>query len=238
MVNKIICLGDSITKGKVWNANERRPHITENSYPNFLKAMLKMDVENSGICDITSEAVLQHIGDDIKFQKDSAVIIEVGGNDCNLNWREIKKNPDGEHDPAVPIDRFKKNLMKIIESVREYGAIPILSTLPPLDAERYFNLLKRVFGDSIKRWIDRNGGIYRWQERYSEVVKAIAHLEKVYLIDVRNAFLNTGNYKKYLSIDGVHPNEDGYLLIARTCCNELVKMLCPERLKQDLIAER
>ena len=236
MVNKIICLGDSITKGKVWNENERRPYITENSYPSLLKNMLNLDVENIGICDITSEMMLQHVeNNDIKFEKDSAVIIEIGGNDCNPNWREIKKDPDGEHCPAISLENFKCNLMKIIGTVKDYGAIPILSTLPPLDPERYFNLLRKIFGDGIKRWIDKNGGIFKWQERYSDVVNSIAGLQNVRLIDVRNAFLNTENYKKYMSLDGVHPNEQGYLLIAKTCCRCLGKWLLPGGLKSDIL---
>lgn len=225
MLNRIICIGDSITKGKVWRENERRPCITDNSYPQILGSLIKMDVMNEGICDLTSEQMLEHLNRDIRIEEGSTVIIEVGGNDCNPKWREIKKDPYGFHDACVPINRFKENLTKIIAMVKDAGAKPILSTLPPLDAEKYYNLLKRVFGEGIKIWIDKNGGIYKWQERFSDMVKVIADMTGTYLIDVRKSFLDTGEYKKYISFDGVHPNEDGYSLIADTCSKDLKLLL-------------
>jgi len=230
MINKIICLGDSITKGKVWLEDQRRPYITEKSYPLILKNLMNIDVENDGICDITSEQVLEHIGSDIIFQKDSAVIIEIGGNDCNPNWKKIKKDPDGEHDAIIPLEIFKENLAKIIDIVKGYSAIPILCTLPPLDGERYYNLLKRVFGDGIKGWIDKNGGIYKWQEKYSDTVKVTAEKSGTPLIDVRTAFLNTSKYEKLISIDGIHPTEEGYSLIADTCFRALKSIFRTYRL--------
>lgn len=230
MVNKIICLGDSITKGKVWKENERRPYITQNSYPLILKKLLDVDVLNDGICDITSEEVLRRLGVDIYIEKESVVIIEIGGNDCNLNWREIKKDPDGFHDAIIPLKNFEANLTRILDIVRESGATPVLTTLPPLDGDRYYNLLKRVFGEGIKRWIDRNGGIYRWQERYSDTIKQIANATGTYLIDTRKSFLDTEDYRKLISLDGIHPTEDGYSLIADTCSRGIKGMYLKNRI--------
>lgn len=221
MINKIICLGDSITKGKVWRENEKRPFITQNSYPLILKKILSMDVLNSGVCDITSRQMLERIGSDISFEKDSAVVIEIGGNDCNPNWKQVKKDPYGHHNAAVPIEEFKSNLFKIIEGVKKFGALPVLTTLPPLDGDRYYNLLKRVFGDGIKGWIDRNGSIFKWQESYSDVIKYIAKITGTFLIDTRKAFMDLDDYRKLMSCDGIHPNEDGYTLIADTCSKGL-----------------
>jgi lysophospholipase L1-like esterase len=78
---------------------------------------------------------------------------------------------------------------------------------------------------AIKPWIDKNGGIYKWHEQYSDIVKTTAAQEGIYLIDVRQAFLNTGDYKKLIGVDGIHPVEEGYSLIARTCCDSLKGLL-------------
>jgi lysophospholipase L1-like esterase len=212
-LSEIICIGDSITKGKVWNEYERRPYITEKSYPSFLKDLMNIDVDNDGICDITSEQMLQRIRSNMSFEEGSAVIVEIGGNDCNPNWKDIKKDPDGEHDAIIPLEKFKYNLIKIIDIIKNCGAFPILSTQPPLDPDRYYNLLRRIFGDGIKRWIDRNGGIFRWQERYSDIVKITAQRLGIYLIDTRKAFLDSLDYRSFMSFDGIHPNEKGYELI-------------------------
>lgn len=224
MLEKIVCIGDSITKGKVWKENERRPYITCNSYPSILKNLTGAEVLNDGMCDITSEQLLQRLGQDIIVENKNMVIVEVGGNDCNLNWREIKKDPYGEHQAAIPLEKFCDNLGNIIGKIKSFGAVPVLSTLPPLDGDRYYNLLKRVFGEEIKIWIDSHCGIYKWQERYSDAIKEVGSAKGTSVMDIRKSFLDTGNYKKYMSLDGLHPNEEGYMLIASTCCRYLGKM--------------
>lgn len=223
-MNTIVCIGDSITKGKVWRENERRPYITNNSYPVLLENMTGTQVLNNGICDITSEQLLKYIQNDISIENNNTIIVEVGGNDCNLNWKEIKKDPDGFHDAKILINVFTENLLKIVDLIKKDGALPILCTLPPLDAEKYYNLLKRVFGEGIKRWIDRNGGIFRWQERYSDVIKETALRTGTYLIDVRKSFMDTIDYRNFISYDGIHPTEEGYMLIADTCSKYLKKL--------------
>jgi lysophospholipase L1-like esterase len=234
--NRVICLGDSITKGKVWKETERHSYITENSYPQLLKMMLGIDVLNEGICDITSVQMLRHLENDIVIEKGSIAIIEIGGNDCNPNWREVKKDPYGEHEGVVPAGEFRNNLLKIIGMVKASEALPVLCTLPPLDADKFFNLLKRCFGMDIKLWIDRNGGIYKWQERYSDIVREIAEKEGIDLIDIRQAFLDTGDYKKHIGVDGIHPLEDGYSLIAETCCKTLKSILAYNMYKMHALA--
>lgn len=225
MLDKIVCVGDSITKGKVWKDNERRPYITCNSYPSILKDLTGAEVLNDGMCDITSEQLLQRLGQDIMIESKSKVIVEVGGNDCNLNWREIKKDPYGEHEAAIPIEKFCDNVVKIIDMIKGFDAVPVLSTLPPLDGDKYYNLLKRVFGERIKIWIDSHGGIYKWQERYSDAIKDIGYRTGTFVVDIRKSFLDTGNYKKYMSLDGLHPTEDGYILMANTCSRCLGEIL-------------
>lgn len=224
MLEKIICIGDSITKGRVWNDNERRPYITSNSYPSILKNLTGAEVLNDGKCDITSEQLLTLLGQDITIESGSMVIVEVGGNDCNLNWREIRKDPYGEHEPAVPIGKFSDNVVKIIDKIKSFNAVPVLSTLPPLDGDKYYYLLKKLFGEKIKIWIDSHGGIFRWQERYSDAIKDIGSKTGTFVVDVRKSFLDTENYKKYISRDGLHPTEEGYMLMANTCSRYLAEI--------------
>jgi lysophospholipase L1-like esterase len=218
-------MGDSITRGKVWKEHERRPYITDKSYPYILKDMLDIDVCNDGVCDLTSEQMLQYVRKGAGFDGGSAVIFEIGGNDCNLDWRAIKKNPLGEHDALIPLSHFRENLLSIIDIIMGHGAVPVLSTLPPLDPDKYYNLLKRVFGEWIKVWIDNNGGIYKWQERYSDLIKAASRAKGIHLVDIRQSFLESEDYRKYISFDGIHPNEEGYSLIARTCGKALKAIL-------------
>ena len=45
-------------------------------------------------------------------------------------------------------------------------------------------------------------------------VHKIAQTANVKLIDIRSAFLQRRDYSRFLSDDGIHPNEEGYALIA------------------------
>ena len=58
--------------------------------------------------------------------------------------------------------------------------------------------------------------LFRWQSYYNDIVMEIAAEEKCPVIDLRNAFLQTDDYKSLLCEDGIHPNQAGHDLIVRT----------------------
>ncbi|PWS21688.1 SGNH/GDSL hydrolase family protein, partial [Enterococcus faecium] len=78
---------------------------------------------------------------------------------------------------------------------------PILMTLPPLHAKRYFEFITRngLIKDNILQFL---GGdvemIYRWQERYSNTISRIAAETGSHIIDVRDSFLAEFHYENLL----------------------------------------
>lgn len=116
--------------------------------------------------------------------------------------------------------------MKLIERVKDSGKTPILLNLPPVDHTKYFAWISRdLNADNILKWLGGTSEfIYRWHEQYSVAVHKIAQTAGVKLIDVRSAFLERRDYCDYLSTDGIHPNENGHALIARTFLQQLEKL--------------
>ena len=71
-------------------------------------------------------------------------------------------------------------------------------------------------GESILQALGDVHRIYRWQERYTIVMRQVAQSLCCKLLDVRAAFLGLKRYEDYLCLDGIHPNDRGHRLIADT----------------------
>ncbi len=88
-------------------------------------------------------------------------------------------------------------------------------TLPPLDAERYFNWFTRTGLDqrAILEWLGDVQFIYRWHESYSSAIWEIGETFGAPVADIRKIFLEQRNYSRFLCKDGIHPNAEGHQLI-------------------------
>ncbi len=143
------------------------------------------------------------------------VFLEFGGNDCDFRWDEISVRPHAQHLPATPPELFVKHYSEVIEELRARGLKPILLTLPPLVAERYFAWFTRTGLDqeAILMWLGDVEFIYRWHESYSCLVWEIGEKYDAPVIDIRKSFLEQRNYQRFLCKDGIHPNVEGHSLI-------------------------
>jgi len=143
------------------------------------------------------------------------VFLEFGGNDCDFRWDEISVRPHAQHLPATPPELFVKHYSDVIEELRARGLKPILLTLPPLVAERYFAWFTRTGLDqeAILMWLGDVEFIYRWHESYSCLVWEIGEKYDAPVIDIRKSFLEQRNYQRFLCKDGIHPNVEGHSLI-------------------------
>lgn len=146
-------------------------------------------------------------------------VLEFGGNDCNFDWKAVSDNPGGSHLPMTEPEIFADTLRRMTAALRGSGIRPVLVSLPPIHAQRYFDHILAstpgTNGDRILAWL---GGdvqmIYRYQELYSAAVTRIAYETGSIYLDLRSAFLDKHGYGELLCADGIHPNEAGHALIA------------------------
>ena len=217
-MNQGICiLGDSIAKGLLFDAQRNRYAIAKENIGKQITQVIGNSVTNLSKFGCTVTDGLARF----EKQKDApqdckTVLMNFGGNDSDFLWQEISAAPDELHKPKTPIDVFEQTYLKLIASVRKCGFTPILLNLPPLDHTRYFALISRELNaDNILKWLGGTSAfIYRWHEQYNVAVHKIAQTANVKLIDIRSAFLQRRDYSRFLSDDGIHPNEEGYALIA------------------------
>lgn len=211
-----VCVfGDSVAKGVVYDEVKKKYKFLKDSFVNLFSKEEKIEVKNYakfGCTVIKGEEILNKNID--KLKEYEYVILEFGGNDCNFNWEEISKNPNRNHSPQVPVDIFKEKYREIIKIVKEQGCKPILLSLPPLSADRFFNWVSQGLSkENIMKFLGNKEYIYRWHEMYNSNIFDLAQEEKVEILDIRKVFLPYRNYEDFLCIDGMHPNEKGHKLI-------------------------
>lgn len=214
---KILCFGDSLTRGVTFING--RLKILKNNYPKMLQNLFneqhkEVQVVNKGVFNDNSDLLINRLEYDVLEESPDIVIIEVGGNDCDFPWADVAKRERDEYEATVPLDRYKENLIAMVNKIKDQGMTPILSTLPPLDPVRYYNRIIDNFSNHVSDWICRVGGIEHWHSQYNRALKQVAQELGVMVIDVRSAIKRAGDLKDLISDDGIHLTEKGYEVFA------------------------
>lgn len=215
-VQTISLWGDSIGKGVIYDEARGRYSILKENCVSLLSKKLNCAIENHAMMGATASQGVERMRDDFLHEGGLAVI-EFGGNDCDMPWKEISEAPEAEHLPRATVEQFTRSMLALIDRVRAGGMEAMLVTPPPLDAERYFNWVSRgLNADAILTFLGDVQHIYRWQERYAVAVRDIAAKTSCRLLDLRDAFLDARSLSDYFCIDGIHPNARGHELLAQT----------------------
>ena len=151
---------------------------------------------------------------------------EVGGNDCDFDWKAVADTPEAEHQPKTPVAVFADVLHEFVSVVSRAGGTPVLCTLPPIDCARYFAWITRdgLSKEHILRFLGVQERIYRWQECYSTVWRCAWRRKRIALyFAAAEAFWSRCMVEDVLCEDGIHPNALGHRIIAETAMRGMVK---------------
>lgn len=218
LLRKIQIYGDSILKGIELDHSEKYVVPKESGWQ-YLEEEYPLAIANRAKfgCTVTKglEQLSRALGKGLSCD---AVVLEYGGNDCDYNWAAISENPKAEHQPNTPLPEFISSCRKMILLLQSHHILPIVMSLPPIDAQRYFDWFCRA-GLDKKAILDWLGGdiqtIYRHQEMYSNALCRTALENHAALVDVRTPFLAAKNCRDLLCTDGIHPNQAGHRLIGQ-----------------------
>lgn len=218
IITKTICLfGDSLSKGIICDPDTGRYIFLKDCFASLVAADGKLGVSNYSKFGCTigkARGIIEkHISD---AERADVTALEFGGNDSDYDWAAISAEPDAEHSCRTPLDVFTESYTDTVLSLRKQGVRLVLSNLPPIDPQRYFDWFSRGLNKgNLLRWL---GGsvdyIYRWHESYSMCISRIAASCGVPLLDIRSPFLLRRDYSDLLCIDGIHPNAKGHALIS------------------------
>jgi len=104
----------------------------------------------------------------------------------------------------------------MIDLLKKKGIQPILTTLPPIDPQRFFDwFCNGLNKENVLKFLGSINTIYRHQETYSRAVEKIAKDTNCLLVDLRGAFLGKRRVENLLCEDGIHPNTEGQKVITQ-----------------------
>lgn len=216
LYRKIGIWGDSILKGVVFDEIKGAYKLLTAGAVESAARILNIPILNKSRFGNTIERGKGQLERSLKDGLDcDLVMLEYGGNDCDLDWAAISADPSLSHEPKTPLNLFKDTYRQMIRLLRQHGIEPLLVSLPPLHSERYFEFIvsKGLSRDNIMVYLGDVQQIYRHQESYSLAVTSLAASEKCLYAPIREAFLSVRNFPDYMCSDGIHPNEKGHELM-------------------------
>lgn len=206
--------GDSILKGVMYNESLGRYKLCSYRFDDIEENGIA--IENNCKMGATVDKGFEIIKDTLDdCDKDTVVVLEYGGNDCNFDWSAVSAEPDRtDFLPATPAERFVKTYREMIEYCRSKGATVVVSSLVPIESGRFMNFVSKGLSyDNILKWLGDVNTISRWQEYYSSLVEKLARSMNCPLLDLRSEFLLPHRLDNMICVDGIHPNADGHSLI-------------------------
>ncbi len=219
---RIVLWGDSLGRGVVWNDARARYAYAPESAAVVAGEALGLQVENHSKFGRTAPEGLELMTRELAEGVDcDAAVIEFGGNDCNFDWAAVSAAPEGEHLPATTPETFRKTLSEMVQLLKNRGIRPILMTLPPIDARRYFRFLcgSKLNPANVLKWLGDVQQIYRFQELYSHIIEQVSFRMQSELIDLRAQCLQEHAYvTSMLCADGLHLNPLGQRFAGECIC--------------------
>lgn len=224
LIHSISIMGDSILRGVVLNNSTRKYSISNTIGVDSIAQMYSIQVTNLSRFGCTVERGYEYVEKYLqKGNHSDAVMLELGGNDSDFDWREVAARPDDEHSPKTPLSRFTDVYRRLIRLLRDHGISPVISTLPPVCPERYLDWICRdgLDRNAILHWLGDANTIYRYQESYSRAIDELAAENGCARVDLRGAFLANRRIDDLYCEDGIHPNEKGQIIIRNTLISTL-----------------
>ncbi len=213
-MKKLEIYGDSILRGVTYSAETGRYGLYSKDRFSDLHEC-GIETKNNSRMGATVDRGLEMLRRNLSEEAAGTVVIfEYGGNDCDYKWAEVSENPDGEFLPNTPEDVYTETYREAIRFTRERGAIPVIASLVPIDAEKYMRWIsKNLSYENILRWLGDVSMLSRWQEYYSHKAERLAYETGAPLLDLRSTFLLSHDYKSLLCEDGIHPTARGHAMI-------------------------
>ena len=225
-MKKLMIFGDSIIKGVTYSGQSY--HLCQDHDFDTIAAQ-GVTVENHARMGATIDAGLKQIDRRLApCAEDTTVLFCFGGNDCDFDWAAVARAPSVKHIPKTSLDAFEKMLVDSIEKIKKRGAMPVVCTTPPINPQKYFSNVICTVADGSKVMEFLNGdltNISRYHECYNLAIVKCALENNCRLIDLRTPLLLDRKYMDLLCPDGIHPNEQGHMLMAKVVENIIDGML-------------
>lgn len=216
---KITVFGDSIGKGITTDSGkiERLPlgavELFENEYG------VRVDnrsVYGQSLKRICQKGIIEKYINEMDKTVKNVVVLELGGNDADFNWRGVANSPQIDHKPQTPIREFSALYGNAVKALTEAGVKVVVCTIVPIDSKRFFNRVIGSLADKSRVLEFFKGDfntIHRHQEMFNNEILKNAYKQGASVIDLRQKFLDTNDFEGLMCQDGIHPNGKGHVEI-------------------------
>jgi lysophospholipase L1-like esterase len=199
-------MGDSITEGLIGGVLD-----TENRYTTVLENSLhaagcSCRVVNAGRGGMTSAQGAMSFLQNLSASDPNVVTILYGANDLLLSDEGV---------PGVLSPSFGEALRFMVRESRASGALPVLLTLVPIIAEKFYVNHDRELYES-------RGGIETLWQEYDSTVRKVAREEGVAIFDIEELFGDSLDLS--LGPDGTHPSVRGHELMGQALARLLLDL--------------
>ncbi len=226
---KIAVFGDSISKGIIYE-NEKIKKL-DDGVVNLIAADYGYEIHNysqygQSLKKFCEKGAVERFLSQIEGKSENYAVFCFGGNDADYNWRQVVTDPQFDHQANTPLPEFKMLLEEKVSELQDGGVKVVLTTIPPVDSQRYFDnvISKIVDGDKVLEFFNGDiTNISRHQEAYNYAIIGVATAHGCPIIDLRTGFLLDRNYLKNYCVDGIHPNSHGHKFMAEQVVRSLAQ---------------
>lgn len=209
--------GDSVLKGIMYDPEKGKYVPGHGTAVEALAKLFGLLINNYSKFGATVDDIRKLIESDLQkgYGCDCAVI-ELGGNDCDHDWAAISADPYGVHHPKVKPDEYERKLTQLVGFLKSNNITPILTTIPPVDPDRYLDHIchSGLNRENILKWLGGTAQtISHTQELYSAINERVAKNTGCMICDCRTPFLSKRYFSKLMCDDGIHPSKKGQMLI-------------------------
>ena len=218
MSGKVSVFGDSILKGVQPDPLRRRYCVNDSMGLSAIANRYGISVQNFSKLGCTITKAWFYVQKMFSRIDADMVLMNFGGNNCDFNWSSIAESPMGIHAPNTEIGEFSSTYGRIVDHVKARRRLPVLSTLVPVQKDKYIDYICRrdnLDRKNVNLWMENNSiDLDSLQGTYSDAVRSVAASREIPVLDLRSAFLSQGNPDAFMSEDGIHPNARGQKLIS------------------------
>jgi lysophospholipase L1-like esterase len=214
---RIVCLGDSITKGARLAGGSAGGIAVEQTFCSRVQAMFRekgvnVKVINAGVGSDRTDGALLRMDQHVLIHKPQFVAIMFGTNDSCYDI--------GKTGPRISIKAYERNLREMAAKVRSAGAQPVIMTEPPMGLAWLAPKRNPVYAEK---------GLNYALALYMEAARRVASDTKTPLIDhfAQWEKASDADVDSWLT-DGCHPNAAGHEILARSMMRTLWPLVIGE----------
>ncbi|MFI5378371.1 MAG: SGNH/GDSL hydrolase family protein [Tepidisphaerales bacterium] len=224
---RVLIVGDSITLGVAEANGQTVTQYLEPTYVQHLREItpdLRIDVDAAPFR--TTTAACKVIEPLLLSYHPGAVLVMLGGNDADIDWRRFILSGGRVVRNNVPVERFAESLRTIVRTVSASGATPVLVDVPNHDLHLRGQWMSRLAGQDVSSLIEQGGGQAESDRRLAEYNRAVRELaleSEAPVASWARAVQALPPSQRY-GPDFTHPGPDAHRVIAETIAPVLTRI--------------